>query len=713
MLIRVRVRMAAAALVAACASLSALAFPDPGELLNDYIHYAKVANTDLAAASAQALLDSGISNADLAKLVDEGKITEKRIDEAIARAQLVPALEVVTAELSRRIEAGRLDLARDTKRIDEAVQMLVRTQRERLIAKQRLAAAKEYAVPALLKIITDGSNEQLKLAAQDMIVDIGGPAVSPMCAALLALNGNSQRIVCDLLGRIKHPNAAPYLRELAMDDRADNAVREAAARAFRTVGGVEMPLSRLYSNLARQYFDGNESLVAFPAEDTNNVWKYDQFVGLTPTPVPTPIYGQIMALRTSRHSVNIDPRNSDALALCVASNLKRENDLPEGATDPIYGNEHYTPEFFATVFGTQTCLDVLGLAIDKTDTPLVRDAIAALSKTTGGANLFARGKGRQPLLEALEYPDRRVQYEAALTLAHALPQQSFTGDHYVVPLLASAVRMGSKSLALVIADDEENRRNAVMQLEQMGFQIVGAGSGLAEVQVDIGRAVGVDLAVVRVRSADTARQIVTDLRRIAKTAAAPVLLVAAATDLAGLQRDYRDDQRVLPARAGIAPENFEHAVESVMKRGAGGRMTEAQSEEYAILALGALHDVAISHSAAFAIADAESALLDALAARSGGMREKVAEILAMIDSDRSQRQLFDAAFAAKDDEQVALLHLVADSVRRFGDRAEPRHVAALVDLVATSKGETAEAAATVHGSLNLPLSEAMKLIPKE
>ena len=75
--------------------------------------------------------------------------------------------------------------------------------------------------------------------------------------------------------------------------------------------------------------------------------------------------------------------------------------------------------FYATVFGTQTCLDVLALAIDKLDTPLVRDAIAALSKSTVGANLFSRGKGRQPLLDALAYPERRVQYEAALTLGHA------------------------------------------------------------------------------------------------------------------------------------------------------------------------------------------------------------------------------------------------------------------------------------------------------
>ena len=56
---------------------------------------------------------------------------------------------------------------------------------------------------------------------------------------------------------------------------------------------------------------------------------------------------------------------------------------------------------------------------------------------------------RQPLLEALAYPDRRVQYEASLTLARALPPTAFNGDYRVVPLLASAVRTGAAAFVVV------------------------------------------------------------------------------------------------------------------------------------------------------------------------------------------------------------------------------------------------------------------------
>jgi hypothetical protein len=142
-------------------------------------------------------------------------------------------------------------------------------------------------------------------------------------------------------------------------------------------------------------------------------------------------------------------------------------------------------------------------------------------------------------------------------------------------------------------------------------------------------------------------------------------------------------------------------------------MTEAESEEYAIRSLGALRDVAISRCPAYSIVDAESALIDALAVRQGGTRLMVADILAMMESDNAQRTLFDAAFAATDAEQIELLERVAESVRRSGDRAEKRHIAALVELLSDSTGQLAEAAAEVHGALNVPTSDAIELLPDQ
>ncbi len=682
----------------------------PADWLKDFIHYSRIAQVDLASSRAQLLLQSGITNADLASLVDDGDISLESFDAAIGRNLLIPELEDVSADIARRVELGRLELARDGDRINEAIDMLVGMQRQKLLAHGRLEAAGEYAVPALLGRITDGRDEKLKLACQNMLRDIGRQAVTPLCEALPHVDPLSQRIVCDILGEIGYPHAGAYLRELSLDDSADGPVREAAARAHRLVGGVEADLSVLYSNLGYMYYDEFGSLIAYPYEEANNVWSYDWSVGLVADPVPTVIYSEVMSMRQAAKALSISPNNRAALSLYVAANLKRENDLPAGASDPIFGEADYSPEFYATVFGTQVCLDVLGLAIDTTDTPLVRDAIAALSQTTGGSNLFSAAERRQPLLEAISYPDRRVQYEAALTLARALPQQSFMDDFRVVPLLASAVRTGNQSFALVVSDNDENRRQAAISLEDLGFTIVGAEGSISALGGAIAESPGIDLVVIRFDKSEQASLATTDLRGIAKTAASPVLILAPSVDVPELARDYHGNARVAVTRPGISEEAFEAVVDDLLLRAAGGRMTDAEAEVYAIEALSALRDVAIAGSTAYDIADAESTLIDALDSRTGGTRMLVADILALIDSERSQQKLFDAALSAAADERINLLDRVTASVKRFGSYAGERHVAALLDLVRNSEGETADAAARVHGALNLPSADAVELI---
>ena len=702
---------AAVAIFLIIAAAPALGQDDPSEQLEEFIHYTKIAKPELAASWAQKLLESVTTDVQLAELLDENRTLNQRFEEAIGKAQRIPDLEAMAAELQRRATEGRLALARDPQRIGHAITMLTGTQRMQLHARQQLNAAGEYAVPRLLTVITDGKDERLRTAVGRVLSDIGRQAVTPLCTALPNLDNRNQRFVCRLLGEIRLPQAAPYLMELSDNEAAAAATRDAALRAFQNVGGIKSDLSELYTDLGEQYFNESESLIAYSFEPTNNIWSYDPQFGLEVTPVPTEIFSEVMAMRVTSKALSLNPDNERALSVFVASNIRRENELPHGAADPIYGEIPYTPAFYATVFGTRVCLEVLGIGLDRLDTPLVRDAIAALSETTGGANLFSAADGRQPLLESLTYPDRRVQYEAALTLGRAMPSRRFTGDGTIVPLLASAVRTGNEAFAVVVAGNDENRRLKASHLESLGFTIVAAGPNFDAVRPEIGAAVGVDLVLVQAANTERAIETVGEVHAYPKTAATPLLVVAVAIEMPELKLVFRDDIRVKIARARISEAEFAEAVDEVMLRAAGGRMTEAEAEAYAIEAIMTLRDIAISGNTAYAIDDAAPALIQALADRSGALRLNVAMILAMIDGRQPQRTLFDAAMAATGDEQLDLLDAVAESVKRFGDHSDPRHVAALLDLITNSGGETAEAAARVAGALNLPTRTAIELIP--
>ncbi len=228
---------------------------------------------------------------------------------------------------------------------------------------------------------------------------------------------------------------------------------------------------------------------------------------------------------------------------------------------------------------------------------------------------------------------------------------------------------------------------------------------------EIAVAVGVDLLVVKKGDFESARQTVAELRARPKTSATPILILAARDEFANLKRDFSADAWVHVAQANVDQKAFAAAVDELMQRASGGRTTEAEAEAYAIEALATLRDIAISGSVAYDIDDAAPALLDALDTRSGGTRLLVARTLALINDDRAQRKLFSAALRASGPEQIELLDRVAESVKRFGDRTEGRHVSGLLDLVANAGGELAEAAARVHGALNLPTEAAIDLIP--
>jgi hypothetical protein len=364
---------------------------DSALLLEEFIHYTIIAKPDLAAAYAERLLRSPISDAELALILDEGRVKNDRFETAVGKAHRVAELEDIAAELDRRVSQGRLDLARDPKRIDEAIAKLTGNQRQKLHGRKLLVAAGEYAVPRLLRVITEGQDERLRSAAGDMLVEIGRHSVVPLCTALPHLGDRNQRYICQVLGEIGLPQAAPYLLELTLDDAAAAATRESAAAAYRTVGGTGGDLSVLYERLGRQYFDELESLIAYPFESANNVWHFDGFHGLEATPVPSEIFGEIMAMRASSRALEIDRGNRSALSLFIAANLKRENELPQGTDDPIYGENRYSPAFYATVFGPQICLRVLAIGLDDLDA-----AVAGGAAVSGSAGAVRGGADARP-----------------------------------------------------------------------------------------------------------------------------------------------------------------------------------------------------------------------------------------------------------------------------------------------------------------------------
>ena len=688
------------------------------------IHALLIGKADIATGSIQALFDSGITDEQLAQLVDERGATD-RIDRAFSRGRgLEGASELATA-LEARILAGTRQSTRNAVRIEEAVKSLGGTMREQMLARSRLMAAGEFAVPALLRAMSDTSNAKLAAASRAALVDLKRHAVAPLCAALMGVEASTQRMICEVLAEIGYPAAEPFILAVANHADAPVDVRDAAMRAYARLGGSSASAASQFTALARRYFDQTLALIPYPAESTNPVWQWSTAFGLVGTEVPTPLYCETMAVACATRALALEPASHDALAIFVAADLRRAtlmrylNLTPQPAAEGEEGSDEstaapalltgaYSAEFFATAAGAGVAQTALAMALDANDPMLARALIWVLAKNASASALGSSTAGRSPLVECLSFADRRVRFDAALVLARALPQMGFSNDSLVIPTLASMVKSGG-TLGAVIASTEEDRQALAAQLSPHGVASVVTGGSFSEAEGKIAPGQVIDLVIVQgSRSAidDSVRAL-----RISRSAStAPVVIVTAGSDASALSADYERDLRVSVYFDGATGEAFGKAVESAVGAAGGLAIAEDEGVSYSAAAIDALHLVAQSSSPVFDIRDAEATLLAALAQGESAQRLALAQVLSLVPTESAQRAIMDAAMSANGEEQAALLSATATSARKLGNQLLPRQIEALQGLIKGAAAGDADAAGALHGALGLAPEDVVRLI---
>jgi hypothetical protein len=684
----------------------------PKQLLEDFIHYVYINNIEMAQANANALLALNLTPERFLGIVEDSATLQQRFDEAYRRALRRPELEGLAAQLHSLYEDGRRQRARNPDEIARNIDLLGGNLSEQIFAEQMLKEAKEYAVPQLLDEVLRGTSVTARANARGALQTMGHPAAVVLDEAMLFLDANAQVIVAQMLGVIGDPVSVPYLYEVH-NKTPSQPVREATEDAIRRISGQFDPtlsVAGLYRNLAERYFADRErgAMQSFPGEAYQVVWSYMPAVGLTPTAILTDLFNEMMAMRLAEHSLRLDPSDTATLSLWLAANFAREISQPAGYDNPLYPNTLREPMYYAVAAGTGPSMRVLSRAMRERETVLARRAIEAISRCTGGAALFGGAGGERPLVQALSYPDRRVQYEAALAIGGAFPTQVFTGADQVTPILAGLIGDASNRYAVVVASDVRQQQDLRAVLEGMGYTVLAPAANLRGAAEAIARAPVVDLIVTEVggRTMET----IEEIRRTPRLEAAPVLALMPWADVTANRTRMADDHLTRLAREGLKPEEIETSVDQLVERASGEPVSAADARRYAMESLDVLRSLAIGGNEVLSVRDAASALITALGETKGDVRLRVAEVMSHIGSRRVQVALMDAALSSKGDERIALLDSVANSAKRFGDMLEPVQVKRLIELAQTGDGETATAAAALMGALSLSNDRLVPLI---
>lgn len=682
----------------------------PVDLLKDFIYYTRIDNYEVAAGYLRQLKDLNLKPVELVQLV-EGSDQKDRFEQTVPRAMRKVELEELAGWLFKTYEQGKLERARDPEQIKANIALLSGTIRGRLLGSERLKMAGEYAMPQLLAAFLDRNNPALSSQVRQVIVSLGSHAVVPLVTALPKLSAEQQELVVNLVADVPYSTSIPFLADLAATSSVQP-VKDACQRAIERLGGspAGADVAGLYQSLAESYYQERKELTSFSGEDFQLLWSFDAGTGLLMSAIRTPVYHEAMAMRLATRSLELRPDNPDALALWVSSNFSREIDTPAGYENPTYAKGRRDAMYYAVASGAGVDQRVLGRALATNDTPLARRAIAAIEQTAGGTSLWADTAGQRPLLSALTYPNRRVQFDAALALAAAQPNTAFDGSERVVPILAGAIHESANMVAAVVAPDNETYQAVRGMLERMKFSVLPYGKTLDELAPAIADAPSIDLVVSANLAGDSTPAFIDQVRGTSRVSASPIMVLTRADVYQSLRRRYETDQTVSVRQSALAEATVAKAIQQLIDDASGGALSTDEATSYAKRSLAALRDLAVSGNSVLSVSESTTALIAALGERKGAMRLDIAEILARIGQDRSQIALMDAAMASSGAERVELMHKVTASARRFGSMLQPRHVDQIVELVAKGPDPEANAAAALLGALGMKDNRVVPLI---
>jgi hypothetical protein len=693
------------------ASASAQNAPSNAQLLDDFNFFVNTANIELAMANARALLDRGLTPEEFLGVVEDSAQLESRFEAAYLRALRFQELEGLAADLYNLYEEGRRARSRDLDEIDRNIGLLTGNARARQLARGRLMEAGEYAVPSLLAPLMQDGDRLLQSEAQRLLIDMGRDAVKPLVAALPDVTPDVQEKICLILGSIGYEMSVPYLADLSSSTGVE-AVRNASDRAIRRIMGANAnipPVSTLYRELAADFLTESPSLTSFPGERHQLLWTFSPAIGLQPTAIYSEVYHEAMAMRLTERALTLNENDNESIALWIEANFGRELDQPEGYDNPAYGANRRDAQYYAVAAGSTPVQIGLGKALEGRDTVMARLMIGALSESTGGATLW-RGLGSsRPLVDALTYPDRRVRYDAAMTIASADPRTSFGGAELIVPTLASVVSDAGTQYALVIARDVERQQQFDTVLADLGFIVLPPVTSLDEASQFVAEVPGIDIIISDVDD-EPGIELIESVRRTARLAATPVIALMPFENVNRYGPRYESDDLTRISRDGLGASELAAAVTAVVTRASGAPMTEDEAAAYSELALELLERLAVGRNPVLNVNDAASSLIGALPVTFDQTQLDVASVLSYVNERRAQVAIVDAALSAMDAQQIALIRIASDSAKRHGNMLEDRQIQRVIQLADSPDSELATAAAAFLGSLNLGGNRIVPLI---
>lgn len=680
--------------------------------VEDFWHYGKVARYDLAVAKAG---DITAAAGDPIKVLEAfEKVAGDRSDdlnEWVIRWQGVPETKDVAGQIAEIINKGRFERRAKPEFIQSNIDRLAINNRAYSLAMVQLRESGELAVPLMLDVLKDPARQPEHGAIRRAIVDLGRYAVNPLVAATETKDQGQLELVISLLGNLGYDSAVPYLVKIVESGPSD-AIKGVATRALEQVrhSGNASAADLFYELSEKLYYD-KSSLTADLRFPTANVWRVDGEKGLIRTTVPPAIFNEIMSMRAAEYALALNTQQ-DALSLWLAANYKREAELPSGEKDATRAEGQPDAHYYGVTAGTQYLNATLARALGDKNNAVALAAVKSLQEIAGDSN-FKAGNTRS-IIEAMQYGDRRVRFEAAFTIAQALPQSGFEGQELVVPLLAEAISQTGTPSVLAVLPTQDAVNALVEPLKGQGFSVTGATSAAGALSASASLPA---IDVVLISDDLQPAEIETLLGLIAQS---PKVRAAGKLFMVKSNATQWESRKATDSTISTTTLTDPSALKDVITqaRDASGALPldPALATTYATRAGEHIKRLAISRGQVLDLTPARSTLLGALEDTRPEIIKLAGEGLALLNNADAQKGMLLKATteATADDVKVSLFKSVATSAKFWGNQLDAPQIEALDRVVKEAANpDVKSAAAEARGALNLPSDQAKTLIVEQ
>lgn len=682
---------------------------------DDGWYFASIGRFDIAAANFNALVAGNPDPVALLEMADQVKQRHQILLQLIDHPDIGESAHALIRLLAR----GESMIKSDPLRIKANLDRLGGPPRAFENAVSALKDSGEYAVPFIIQYLRSPDKKPLLRALLRVLPLIDRPGLNPMVLGLSVGDKTTQRYLIDALGKIGYVQSVPYLVKLRDAGSTPAEVRaavEASLAALKSKGvdfDANADAATLFQQLAEAYYYDRGSLAADTTLDEANVWYWRDDL-MQNVPVPTYVFNEIMTMRCCEEALLLDPGKSEAIALWLAANFRREAQLADGQTDATRHANYPTAAYFAQSGGAEYALLALARGIRDGDPAVALGVIEALRKTAGRASLVGRQAATLPLAEALSFPHRMVRIRAGLALGQANPRETFANSQNLMPVLGEALMLhGGSRNALVVDPDAESANAVAGILRGEGYTVLTDGGLLSGLQKVRGDLPSIDVLFVGSDIRDPGlSEGLKSLRAEFAFAAVPVVIINKPADRETVRNLVQSDHRLTDIMPGADSAALVSAVEHVSGAVGLEMITAELGDTIALEAAGTLKTLARTDTPTFDLSRVQAALISVIENTQDPMlRVSVAEVLGYLGSQSAQESIAKIALDAGVDKDMraAMFAALGEAAKRRGNMLSDDSINAIIKIV-EGEDDIRDAASRALGALNLPGNKAGDLI---